>query len=146
MTRHAVPHTRPERTASRVRVLEDVEVLGIKVFRMRMSDMRREHRGETSMMVFGQPQREDIEFVIAGEHGIEGGEIAKRLLHHLSPGIDEDPMHGGGQCLVAAPRCGRPRASEVRTRPEPSCRATEMTSLRSSTFVVGGLGSGTCVK
>ena len=75
--------------------LEDVQILGIEIFRMRVSDMRREHRGETSMMVFSQPQRKDVELVIAGEHGVEGGEIAKRLLHHLSPGIDEDPMHSG---------------------------------------------------
>ena len=75
--------------------LEDVEILGIQVFRMRMADMRGEHRGETSMMVLCQPQRKDVELVIAGEHGIEGGEIAKRLLHHLRSRIDEDPMHRG---------------------------------------------------
>ena len=75
--------------------LEDVQILGIEIFRMRMSDMRSEHRRETSMMVFGQPQREDVEFMVAGEHGIEGGEISQHLLHHLSPCIDEDPMHDG---------------------------------------------------
>ena len=47
------------------------------------------------MVVFCQPQREDIELVVAGEHRIEGGEIAKRLLHHLRSRIDEDPMHSG---------------------------------------------------
>ena len=47
------------------------------------------------MMVLCQPQRKDVELVIAWKHGVEGGEIAKRLLHHLRPRIDEDPMHRG---------------------------------------------------
>ncbi len=47
------------------------------------------------MVVFSQPQREDIELLIAGEHRIERREIAKRLFHHLGAGIDEDPMHSG---------------------------------------------------
>ena len=47
------------------------------------------------MMVFAQPQREDIELAIAGEHRVERGEIAKRLFHHLRPRIHEDPMHSG---------------------------------------------------
>src|SRR6266851_931578 len=55
--------------------------------------MGREHRGKTSMMIFGQPQREDIELVVAREHRIERGEIAKRLLHHLRSCVDEDPVY-----------------------------------------------------
>ncbi len=61
---------------------------------MRMADVRREDGGEPRVMIFRQPHREDIELAIAGKHGIERGEIAKRLFHHLRARIDEDPMHG----------------------------------------------------
>jgi hypothetical protein len=47
------------------------------------------------MMFLTDPHREDVELPIAWEHRIERAEIAKRFLHHLSPRIDEDPMHGG---------------------------------------------------
>ena len=73
---------------------EDVEVLRIEVFRVRVPDMRSEHRGEASMMVLGEPQWEDIELVIAREHRVEGGEIAKGFLHHLSPCIHKHSMDG----------------------------------------------------
>ena len=73
--------------------LEDVEVLGIEVVRVRMSDMRSEHRRETSVMIFGQPHRKDVELVVARKHGVEGREIAERLFHHLGAGIYENPMH-----------------------------------------------------
>ena len=57
------------------------------------------------MMVLREPQRKDIELVIAGEHRIERGQVAKRLFHHLRSGIDEDAMHSGdgvAQLLLAA--------------------------------------------
>src|SRR6185437_15567088 len=47
------------------------------------------------MVFFTEPHRKDIELLVAGEHGIESTEIAKGLLDHLCPRIDEDPMHGG---------------------------------------------------
>ncbi len=40
--------------------LEDVEILRIEIFGMRMPDVRSEHRGEPCMVVLGQQQREDI--------------------------------------------------------------------------------------
>ena len=52
--------------------LEDIEVFGIQVFRMLMTDVWSEHRGKTCMMVLGQPQRKDVELVVAGEHGVKG--------------------------------------------------------------------------
>ena len=76
------------------------------------------------MMVLGQPQREDIELVIAGEHRIERREIAKRLLHHLRAGIHKDPMHSGNDVAKLLRGCERPAAAEARTRPGPSCRAS----------------------
>ena len=51
--------------------LEDVEVFGIEVVRVRMPDMRREHGGQPRVMILRQPQREDVELVIAGEHRVE---------------------------------------------------------------------------
>ena len=51
--------------------LEDVQVLAVEVFRMRMADMRSEDRRESRMMVLGEPHGEDIELVIAWEHRIE---------------------------------------------------------------------------
>ncbi len=59
-----------------------------------MPDVRREHGGQTRMVILSQPQREDIELLIAREHRVERREISKRLFHHLSAGIDEDPMNG----------------------------------------------------
>ena len=47
------------------------------------------------MMVLCQPQRKDVELVIAWKHGVEGGEITKRLLHDLRPRIHKYPMHRG---------------------------------------------------
>ena len=47
------------------------------------------------IMVLPKPQREDVELVVAGEHRIEAGEVAKGLLHHLGAGIDEDSMDAG---------------------------------------------------
>src|SRR5258708_2127151 len=55
--------------------------------------MRSEHRRQPGMVVFRQPQREDIELVVAREHRIKSREIAKRLFHHLRSCIDEDPMY-----------------------------------------------------
>ena len=76
------------------------------------------------MMVLCQPHREDIELVIAGEHRVERGEVAKRLLHHLGARIHEDAMHSGSDAREAAPDCApRPGASEAKTHPGPSCRA-----------------------
>jgi hypothetical protein len=76
--------------------LEDVEIFGIEIFRVWMADVRGEDGRQARMVVLGQPQREDIEFMVAGEHRVERGEIAQRLFHHLCPCIDEDPMHSRG--------------------------------------------------
>ena len=62
---------------------------------MRVADVRSEHGRQPRMVFFTEPHREDVELPIAGEHRIERAEIAKRLLDHLRPRIDEDPMHGG---------------------------------------------------
>ena len=119
--------------------LEDVQVFGIEVFRVRMSDMRSEHGGEPRMMVLCQPQREDIELLIAGEHRIERREVAKRLLHHLRARIDKDPMHSWDVSRGAVPAL-RPASSRRRENSPCAFLSSErMTSLRSSTLAVGGL-------
>ena len=46
------------------------------------------------MMILGKPQRKDVELVIAGEHRVERGQIAKRLFHHLGPRVYKHPMDG----------------------------------------------------
>jgi len=44
---------------------------------MRMTEIAaRTLRNKACMMVFGKPERENVEFVIAGEHGIERRQIA----------------------------------------------------------------------
>src|ERR1700733_5661221 len=54
--------------------------------------MRCEHRGEASVMVLCQPQREDVELVIAGKHRIKRRQIPERLLHDLCTCIHKDAM------------------------------------------------------
>ncbi len=46
-------------------------------------------------MVFSQPHREDLELLVAGEKGVERGQVPDRLFHDLGPGVDEGPVHGG---------------------------------------------------
>ena len=60
-----------------------------------MSEMGSKDGRQAGMVLLGQPQREDIELSVAGEHRVEGGKIAQRLLDHLRPRIDEDPVNGG---------------------------------------------------
>ena len=102
---------------------QDVQVLGIEIFRMRMADMRREDRGQPRMVVFRKPHREDIELLIAGEHRVERGEIAKRLFHDLCPCFHEDAMHSGSEARSCSGLRPQP-AGEARTRPVLSCRAS----------------------
>ena len=47
------------------------------------------------MVVLGQPHGEYIEFLVAGKHRVERGEIAERFFHDLRSRIDENAMHGG---------------------------------------------------
>ena len=71
-----------------------------------MSDVRSEGRRKAGVMILAEPNREDIKLLVAGEHGVEGGKIAERLLHHLGPGIDEGAVNGGIE-RGAARRCWR---------------------------------------
>lgn len=70
-------------------------LFALQIFRVGMADVRREYRGETRVMILGQPHWEDVELVISGEHRVEGRQVPKCLLHHLSARIDEDAVHGG---------------------------------------------------
>ena len=51
------------------------------------------------MVILCQPHREDIEFLIAGEHRVERREVSKRLLHHLGASVHKDAMHSGRDAL-----------------------------------------------
>ncbi len=64
------------------------------------------------MMIFGQPQWKDIELVIAGEHGVEGREIAKCLLHHLRTRIHKYPMHRGNDVAELVRTRGRQKQTK----------------------------------
>lgn len=67
--------------------------------------VRREHGRQPRMVFFTQPHLENVELPIAGEHRIEGTEIAKRLLDHLRLRIDEEslglrsPINAGGSLI-----------------------------------------------
>ena len=60
--------------------LEDVQVLVVEVFRIRMAEIRREDRRQPRMMVFGQPHGEDVELLVAGKHGVERRQVAQASL------------------------------------------------------------------
>ena len=60
-----------------------------------MADVRCEHGGEPRVVILRQPQREDVELLIARKHGIERRQVPKRLFHHLRAGIHKDPVHSG---------------------------------------------------
>jgi hypothetical protein len=59
--------------------LEDVQVLSVKIVRVRMAQVRCEDAGEPRVVVFPQPQGIYVELPIARKHGIKGGEIAVGL-------------------------------------------------------------------
>jgi hypothetical protein len=55
--------------------------------------MWREDGRETRVVVLGEPHGEYIELVITWEHGIEGREIAERLLDDLRSRVHKDSMY-----------------------------------------------------
>ena len=59
-----------------------------------MTEMRREHGGKTGVVLLRKPQRKDAELLIAGKHGIEGGQVPQRLFHDLGACADEDAVYG----------------------------------------------------
>lgn len=74
--------------------------------------MRREDRREPGIVIFRQPQREDIELSVAGEHCLERGKVPERLLHHLCTGLYEDAVHCRGNVQEFRPTPGSDEQAE----------------------------------
>src|SRR5580692_11450029 len=75
--------------------LEDVQILGVEVIGMRVAEMWSEDAGETSMVVFAQPQRIDIELPVARKHRVERREIAVGLLDDRGACVHKQTVDGG---------------------------------------------------
>ena len=83
--------------------------------------------------------------MIAGKHRIEGGEIAKRFLHHLRPRIHKDTMHSGNDVAELLRAARRQKQTQRKLtlgflvqRPDDLAQVIDV--------VVGGFGSCTAVQ
>ncbi len=79
-----------------------------------MTEMRREDAGQACVVVFAEPQRIHIELPVAGEHGIERGQIAKGLFDDGSPCIHEQAVYAGRRrTQLCGRRCGQEQPEGV---------------------------------
>ena len=101
-----------------------------------MTDVRGEHRGEPRVMVFCEPQRKDIELVIAGEHRIEGGQDCPASLPSPALGHRRRCDAQRVWCHATAPALRAASSSRSEYSPWAFLSSERMTSLRSSTLLL----------